>query len=107
MVVGGLMISLVGIIIVSFVDVFWLSIIGLFIIPVGIITSYNLSYIFITEIVVEHKRQTYKIIVASVFSVGALTNVLWFLMIPDYEIVLPVFFGVPILIIMVIFIVFF
>ena len=101
------MISLVGIIIVSFVDVFWLSIIGLFIIPVGIITSYNLSYIFITEIVVEHKRQTYKIIVASVFSVGALTNVLWFLMIPDYEIVLPVFFGVPILIIMVIFIVFF
>lgn len=57
--------------------------------------------------VVEHKRQTYKIIVASIFSVGALTNVLWFLLIPNYEIVMLVFFGLPMLIIMVVFIVFF
>jgi len=106
-VIGGMMVSLVGIIILSFSDVFWFSIVGLFIIPVGIITSYNLTYIFITEMVVEHKRQTYKIIVASIFSVGALTNVLWFLMIPNYEIVMLVFFGLPMLIIMIIFIVFF
>lgn len=84
MVIGGLIVSMVGIVIVSFSDVLWFSIIGLFIIPVGLITSYNLTYIFITEMVVENKRQKYKIIVASIFSVGALTNVLWFLMVPKY-----------------------
>jgi MFS family permease len=84
MVVGGLAIALVGIVIASFSQIFILSAIGLFLIPVGIITSYNLTYIFITEIVIESKRQTYKILVASLFSVGALTNVLWFLIVPDY-----------------------
>jgi len=85
MIVGGLGIGLVGIIIAGFSSIFALSAVGLFLIPVGIITSYNLTYIFITEIVEEGKRQTYKILVASLFSVGALTNVLWFLMIPTMK----------------------
>ena len=55
----------------------------------------------------ERKRQKYKIVIASIFSIGALCDVLWFFLIPNYSIVMLIFFGIPILTIAVLFVVFF
>ena len=55
----------------------------------------------------EKKRQVYKVVVASIFSVGALTNVLWFYLVPNYKTVLLVFFGIPVIALAIIFIVYF
>ena len=69
----------------------------MFLLSTGISISYNLTYIFITELVEESKRQKYKIVIASIFSIGALCDVLWFFIIPNFEAVMLVFFGIPIL----------
>ena len=48
LVVGGLIISLAGAILLVATKIFWLSIIGAFLVPCGVTMSYNLTYIFLT-----------------------------------------------------------
>ena len=50
----------------------------------GINQSFNLSYIYLTEYVDETRRQYYKVVLASMFSIGALVDVLWFYLIPNF-----------------------
>ena len=50
-VVGGITTTLIGIIVATTTGVFWLSLAGLFVMPMGLIMSYNLTYIYITEMV--------------------------------------------------------
>ena len=69
---GGLTIALIGALLLALSPVFWLGVLGMFLLGTGISISYNLTYIFITELVEERKRQKYKIVVASIFSIGAL-----------------------------------
>ena len=59
------------------------------------------------ELVEEKKRQTHKVIISAIFSVGALLNVLWFYVLPSFEIVLLAFYGLPLLIVGVLFLLFF
>ena len=73
----------------------------------GINTSFNLSYIYITEYVDENRRQYYKVVLASMFSIGALLDVLWFYLIPNFEVVLLALFALPVLILIIVFMIFF
>ena len=73
----------------------------------GINQSFNLSYVYLTEYVDESRRQYYKVVLASMFSIGALVNVLWFYLIPNFEVVMLALFALPVLILIVIFIIFF
>ena len=50
-VVGGIATTLIGIVIATTTNVFWLSLTGIFVMPMGLIMSYNLTYIYITEMV--------------------------------------------------------
>ena len=104
---GGLAIALAGVVLLSLSHVYWLGVLGMFLLSTGISISYNLTYIFITELVEERKRQKYKIVIASIFSIGGLCDVLWFFLIPNFEVVMLVFYGLPMLVIAVVFIVFF
>ena len=105
--VGGLILTLIGLVIQVFSSEIWLGVFGMLLFTTGPIVSFNLTYIFITEMVEEKKRQVYKVVVASIFSVGALTNVLWFYLVPNYKTVLLVFFGIPVIALAIIFIVYF
>jgi hypothetical protein len=46
--IGGLITSFLGILVVLFSDLFYLGAFGLFLIVVGTIISFNLTYIFVT-----------------------------------------------------------
>lgn len=81
--------------------------VGMFLALAGMIMSLNLTYVFVTELVEEKNRQKYKVILTALFSLGGLTNVLWFYLLPNFEIVLLVFFGGPTLVLTIIFAIFF
>ena len=104
---SGLFTAIGGTVLLALSRIYWLSVLGMLGLSTGITVAYNLTYIFITELVEERKRQKYKIVVASIFSIGALFDVLWFFILPNFTIVLLVFFGIPILVIAILFIVFF
>ena len=106
-VVGGITTTLIGIIVATTTGVFWLSLAGLFVMPMGLIMSYNLTYIYITEMVEQKSRQKYKIIIASVYNVGGLLNVFMYFVSHNFEIVLLGFFGGSLIVITTLFIVFF
>lgn len=80
----GLVIAIVGCILTSVSPWVWLCVIGMFLTLGGCIIAYNLTFIFMTELVEEKKRQTYKVVISSIFSVGALLNVLWFYILPNF-----------------------
>jgi len=103
----GLAIGVVGVILVSVSPWVWLCVTGMFLSLGGCIISYNLTFIFITELVEERKRQTHKVVLSAIFSVGALFNVLWFFVLPNFEIVLLAFYGLPIVVTGVLFLLFF
>jgi MFS family permease len=103
----GLVIGIMGMVLLTLSPWVWLCVIGMFMAMGGCIISYNLTYIFITELVEEKKRQTHKVIISAIFSVGALLNVLWFYVLPNFEIVLLAFYGLPLLIVGILFLLFF
>jgi MFS family permease len=107
MMIGGLCFAFIGTMLIALSSVLELCVVGMFLLVSGIMLAVNLTYIFVTEMVQENKRQTYKIMISSAFSCGALVNVLWFFLVPNFEIVLPCFFGVPVFFINVSFILFF
>jgi len=69
----GLVIGIIGMIFLTLSPIVWLCVIGMFMAMGGCIISYNLTYIFITELVEEKKRQTHKVVISAIFSVGALS----------------------------------
>ena len=105
--VGGMAVGLLGIFILVFTSSLGLGVLGLVLLTFGLIIPYNLTYIFITEMVEESRRQNYKIVVAAIFSAGGLANVLFFYLVPNFQKVMLFFYGIPILAIIVVFIVFF
>ena len=107
LVISGTVITLIGILMMTLTDIFWLSIVGIFVMPMGLIISYNLAYIFITEMVEENSRQKYKMVISSIYSVGGLLDVLMFFIAPNFEIILLGFFGISLLIVCLFFIFFF
>ena len=102
-VIMGLVINILSLGVVVFVNNFWIATVGLFFQGFGMFISYNLTYVFVTEMVVESRRQKYKVILAAMFSIGALYDVGLFYIIPDYKVVLMYFFGIPIVGLIVIF----
>ena len=84
LVISGIVITLVGILMMTLTDIFWLSTAGIFVMPMGLMISYNLTYIFITEMVEENSRQKYKMVVASVFSIGGLLDVFMYFVAPNF-----------------------
>ena len=100
---SGMSLTLTGIVLIVLSKLYWLSICGMLLFTTGMILSFNLTYIFVTEMVVESRRQKYKVILAAMFSIGALYDVLLFYIIPDYKVVLMYFFGIPILGLIVVF----
>ena len=55
----------------------------------------------------ESKRQTYKVMLSSAYSLGGLLNVLWFKLIPNYEKVLILFYLLPTIVCILCFLLFF
>ena len=55
----------------------------------------------------ENKRQKFKILIAAMFNIGALFNVLLYFLIPNFKTVLIFFFAIPLVLIGIIFIIFF
>jgi hypothetical protein len=105
--ISGLILGMIGIFLIIFSDVFWISSLGMSLLVMGMIAAYNLTYIFVTEMVEESNRQQYKIVIAFIFSIGAVFDVLWFFLIPNYEKVLLFFYVVPVAAITIIFMYFF
>ena len=96
--IGGIVVGILGFFLLIFSWSFWVGVIALFLMMFGVMLSYGLSYIFITELVAENRRQTFKIIISATFSVGALTNVLEFYILPNYKSVVIFFFLIPMII---------
>ena len=55
----------------------------------------------------ESKRQKFKILIAAMFNIGALFNVLLYYLVPNFKMVLIFFFAIPLLIIAIIFLILF
>ena len=55
----------------------------------------------------ESKRQKFKILIAAMFNIGALFNVLLYYLVPNFKMVLIFFFAIPLLLIAVIFLILF
>ena len=105
--VGGMAISLIGSVMIALSDILWLCVVGMVLFTIGINQSFNLSYIFLTEFVQEDRRQYFKVVLASMFSIGALVDVLFFFILPNYVLVMLIFFALPVLILIIIFMLFF
>ena len=55
----------------------------------------------------ESKRQKFKILIAAMFNIGALFNVLLYYLVPNFKMVLIFFFAIPLLFIAIIFLILF
>jgi len=80
----GLLMTLIGILFLTLSPVLWLGVLGSFLTLAGMIIALNLTYVFVTELVEEKRRQAYKVILTALFSLGALFNVLWFFIAPNF-----------------------
>ena len=83
-VIMGLVINILSLGVVVFVNNFWIATVGLFFQGFGMFISYNLTYVFVTEMVGEKWRQKNKITIAGIFSIGALTNVGEYYVVPNF-----------------------
>jgi hypothetical protein len=106
-VLSGLFTTLLGIAVLAFSDNFWVAVVGMLLFATGPTIAFNMTYIFVTEMVIESRRQKYKVILASMFSVGALYDVLWFYVLPDFKLVILIFFAIPVALLAGTFIMFF
>ena len=55
----------------------------------------------------ESKRQKFKILIAAMFNIGALFNVLLYYLVPNFKMVLIFFFAIPLLLIAIVFLILF
>ena len=92
---SGLVMNLVGLLKVIMSQSLIKSGFGLFFCLFGLTIANGISFVFITETVGEEKRQSYKIVLASFYSLGGLLNVLWFYIAPNFETVLIIFYLLP------------
>ena len=49
--VTGLSIAVCGIVVLAFSEVMWMGVVGMLMLTTGVILSFNLTYIFVTEMV--------------------------------------------------------
>ena len=95
----GLLTAFVGTLLLALSHVMWVGVVGMMMLTTGIILSFNLTYIFVTEMSEEKKRQKFKILIASMFNIGALYNVGLYFLVPNFKLVMLYFFSLPIVVI--------
>ena len=93
--IGGLLMTIFGTLILAFSDILELAVVGMWFMTFGTTFPLNLSYIFMTEMVDEDKRQKYKIIMVTTFNLSALFVVGLFYVLPDFKLVLIYFIAIP------------
>jgi MFS family permease len=68
---------------------------GMFFCLFGLTITYGVSFTFVTETVGEEKRQSYKVILSSIYSLGGVLNVLWFYLLPNFEMIMILCYQLP------------
>ncbi len=87
--------SLMGVAITSFSTSLVMGGVGMLFCNFGGMVNLNLCYIYIIETVHEKYRKSMAMILSVAYSVGALLNILWFYVLPNFKIVLICFYGIP------------
>ena len=99
----NLVIFLFGLLLTIFAVNLLMGGIGLFFTTLGSNIIIQVCYIYVMETASDKHRQGITALMSAIFSVGALLNVLWFYLLPNFETVLIFFYVIPLVVIGVIF----
>jgi MFS family permease len=98
---ANLIICAVGMIITVFAVNLTMAGIGLFISTCGIQNAFNICFYYIAETVSESHREKFSVAIQLFYGLGVLINVLWFYAVGNWQIILAVFYLVPLVMVII------
>lgn len=95
----NLFLVILGLLMVIFCWSLMMAGVGLLIITSGIQNSFNDCFYFISETMLEEDREKVSVLIQMVYGFGVLLNVIWYWWFADWQVVLILFYLIPLLVV--------
>lgn len=95
----NLFLVILGLLMVIFCWSLMMAGVGLLIITSGIQNSFNDCFYFISETMLEEDREKVSVLIQMVYGFGVLLNVIWYWWFGDWQVVLILFYLIPLLVV--------